>query len=932
MPDRPHFILIDGHAVAYRAYHALQRANMSTSAGEPTSAVYGFAHKLMDLLAEKPEYIAVSFDRGLSGRDVQYAEYKSTREKMPEDLATQMNRIDELVGAFNIPRLSKDGYEADDVIGTIAHQAEAQGCGILIVTGDRDLLQLLSPHTHVMLPDPKSRTDKVWDVDAFREKYDGLDPAQLIELKGLMGDSSDNIPGVAGMGEKSALKAIVQYGKIERAYENLDALGTRIANVLRDNLDIALLSRELATIQRNVDLKLDLDACRARDFQPEDVLAMFDTLEFGDTTRKKFAALAEDAHAEVAAAIFSAQAEFIPDHEVITTPEALAAMVDALSAASLIAFDTETTSIDKMQADLVGISLSADGTHGYYIPVGHGPSPNPQMNMFEQANTPQQLPLPTVIEALRGPLTHPNIGKVAHNAEYDYVMLLRAGLDVWPIVEDTMLAEFVLDPGSPYLGLKNLARDRLNIKMRDIEALIGKGKKQITMAQADIAAAAEYASADAVVTYRLVEPMRAALDDLKLPQARQLYETLEMPLIPVIAAMEMAGVLVDEDYLRELSSELGHEQAQLTRQIYAAAGTEFNINSTQQLNEILFDRLRLSTSGLKKTKTGGFSLTAGVLEELAGRESHAILPLILAYRSLQKLLSTYIDALPLLINPQTGRVHTSFNQTGTVTGRLSSSAPNLQNIPIRTEEGRRVRRAFIAPPGYLLLSVDYSQIELRILAHYSADETLRQAFIEGQDIHRTTAARVNNIAPEAVTYEQRRMAKAINFGLMYGMGAFRLARDTDLTLSEAEAFITAYFKNFPGVKDYLETTKDFARQNGYVQTLFGRRRYFPELTRDDINQNQRARAEREAINMPIQGTAADILKQAMIDLHARLADAHPKARILLQVHDELVLEAPEDEIEAVRALVVETMQAAGDMLDVPIVADAAQGPNWAALT
>jgi len=925
---RPLLVLIDGYAVAYRAYFALPAEQFRASDGTPTNAVYGFTRLILDVLEEHPDYFAVSFDKGLSGRETLYPEYKGTRDKMPDDLRAQIDAIEAMVAAFNLPLLAQEGMEADDMIGTAARQAEEQGCQVRIISGDRDLLQLLSAHTSVQLPQ-RGAPDKVWDMETFRQAYAGLQPPQLVDLKGLMGDSSDNIPGVKGIGEKGAKDLIKTFGSIAELYAHLDAVDTRLRNKLtaEGQREMAFLSRDLATIQRDLDTALDLEACLAKDFDPAQVLELFDKLDFGDTQRKRLQKLAETYAGEAAAQIQFDRPLYVPGYTIVTTTEQLAALVDALQNAHMIAFDTETTGLDKMQVELVGIALAVDAQHGYYIPVGHR-ARSEQPTLFGDDQIPPQLPLQTVIDALRPPLTNPQIAKVAHNASYDLVILRRYGIDIAPISDDTMLAEWVRDPDSRHLGLKSLAAARLHLRMQDIDALIGSGAKQITMDRVPVEEAGKYAAADAVATYRLLEVLREDLNNAEQPKARSLYETLEIPFIPVLANMEMAGVLIDTAHFKALSQEMNAKQSMLEEQIHALAGEKFNVSSYQQLNTILFEKLQISTAGLKKNRSaGGFSLTAAVLEELAERNDHPIFPLIMEYRSLAKLLGTYIDALPNLVNPHTGRVHTSFNQTGAVTGRLSSSNPNLQNIPIRTEEGRRVRRGFIAAPGNVLLSVDYSQIELRILAHYSGDETLRAAFAAGQDIHRTTAAKVYGVAAEAVSYDQRRFAKSVNFGLMYGMGAFRLARDSNLTLAEADAFIKAYFDNFPGVRDWLQATKDFAAQYGYVETLFGRRRRFPELQRDDTSHVARQRAEREAINSPIQGTAADIIKNAMLEIDQRLQGS--PSQMLLQVHDELVFEVPEDDLETMRALVVEIMQNAGEaVLSVPVVADSRWGKNW----
>jgi len=936
---RPTLVLIDGHALAYRMFFALPVQGFQTKTGEPTNAVYGFARTLLDILAERPDYLAVTFDQGLSGRGELYPEYKGTREKMPDDLRIQLDRIRELVTAFNIPILELDGYEADDVLGSIAPQAEAEGVDVRIITGDRDILQLVTEHTTVQLPARRGNsTPEVYDLARFREKY-GLEPPQLVELKGLMGDSSDNIPGVKGVGEKTASKLISAYGSVAGVYEHIEDIKGAIRKKLEADRDKAFLSRELAAIKRDVPVALNLDACVAHDYAYEDIERLFRALEF----RTLIDHLPHPEQIAQQISMFemaeqqAAEREPLVPFETVDDATKLDALVRRLAAASVIAWDVETTSTDQMQADLVGIALAVDGEHGYYVPVGHIAPNAPtlpgmgggQPDLIE-GHTPQQLPLETVIEALRPALTDPAIAKVAHNAKYDLVVMRRYGIDVQPVTFDTMIAEWVSDPSSHNLGLKNLAWVRTGVHMTPIEDLIGSGKNQITMDRVPVEKVAPYAAADAAITLRLVNILRPELEER---QVWKLFSEIEMPLVPVIADMEMTGVLLDVAYLRDLSDDLGQRLAALQAEAYDLSdgyGT-FNLGSPKQLNDVLFGKLRLPTEGLRKT-THGFSTDAATLEAL--REYHPIIDVILQWRELSKLKSTYVDALPALVHPQTGRLHTSFNQTGTVTGRLSSSDPNLQNIPIRTEEGRRVRHAFIAPPGHKLLAVDYSQVELRILAHYSQDEALLRAFHDGVDIHRATAAAVNQIPLDEVTYEQRRFAKAVNFGLMYGMGAFRLARDSNLTLAEAEKFIETYFARFPGVRKYLDEARERAAQQGYVETLLGRRRYFPELDQRKgrkVGHQVRQRAEREAINMPIQGTAADIIKIAMINLSRALRERGYAARMILQVHDELVLEVPDDELDTVAPLVIEVMESAFT-LDAPLVADANVGPNWAEMT
>jgi DNA polymerase-1 len=906
------FYIIDGHAVAYRHFFALQTLGFSTSSGEPTNAVYGFARALLDIFQkDKPDYIAVSFDRGLSGRDDLYAEYKGTREKMPDDLAQQLTRIEQLVQAFNIPILALDGYEADDVIGSITTQAEAQDLNVRIVTGDRDMLQLLTERVSLKLFFPKRGVnDAIYDPARFREEY-GLEPYQLVDLKALMGDASDNIPGVKGVGEKTALKLLQDYGSLDKVYEHVGEIKGSLGQKLADGREMAFLSRRLAAIKRDVPITLNIKACAAHDFDTRQVDRLFAELEFR-SLRDRLPQLVEQLP------LFAVPEEAPPPADdappaaetiIVRDRDALNTLVNILNAAPAITFDTETTSTDQMAAELVGIALAVSGETGYYIPVGHQEG--------------RQLDLQTVLDALRPPLTNPRIAKYAHNASYDLVIMQRYGVDVFPITFDTMIAEWLRDPESKFLGLKNLARQELNIHMTEITELIGSGKKQITMDKVPVERAAPYAAADAAITHRLVGHLRPKLDEMQLTA---LFEELEMPLIPVIAAIEQAGVALDVAHLRNLSEELTARLAALENEIYALGSYgAFNINSPKQLNDVLFGKLGLRVLEARKTAHGQ-STAADVLESLRGQ--HPIIEKILDYREIAKLKGTYVDALPALINPHTGRVHTSYNQTGTSTGRLSSSSPNLQNIPIRTDEGRKVRRAFVAPPGFKLLSADYSQIELRILAHVSQDRTLLEAFAQGQDIHAATAAAIYDIPLDQVSYEQRSFAKRINFGLMYGMGAHRLARESSLSFTEAERFIQRYFARMPGVLRYLEQTKANARTKEGLETLFHRRRTFPILSGGKTANRQVIQAyERVAINFPIQGSAADIIKRAMIDLYAELQRRRLGAQIILQVHDELVLEVPDDELDATAALVVQTMEAAY-VLDAPLRANAQVGPNW----
>ncbi len=922
METRPVLYLIDGHALAYRSYFALQHGGFTTSGGESTNAVFGFSRTLLEIYENhQPKYLAVTFDEGLSAREEIYPEYKATREKMPDDLRSQFKRIRELVAAFNIPQLTMPNMEADDILGTISRQAVAMGLDVHIATGDRDILQLLGPHVRVQLPQ-RGGADVVYDVPMFRQKYK-IEPRQLIDHKALMGDSSDNIPGVAGVGEKSATKLLQHYENLEEIYENLDAIGTRVRNRLIAGREMAFLSRKLATIICDLNITLDLEKCIGQDFEAGAVDALFAELEFR-TLRNRLHALAGWMHAEEEeSGIVSAQD--VVETVIVQDEAQLQSLAAELKAAAVIAFDTETTSIDQMSAELVGISLAVDGQRGFYVPVGHRAANGQEQSEMFAEPLGHQLPLASVIAALRPPLEDPTIAKVAHNAVYDVMILRRYGIDVAPIAFDTMLAEWVKNPISKFLGLKALVAQTLDVQMTEISELLGKGKKQKTMDRIDIEQAAPYAAADATLTWRLRAPLEADIQNAGL---EKVFHNLELPLIPIISDMQAHGVSLDVPFLSAMSERLSRRIMKLEETVHEAGGIgKFNIGSPKQLNMVLFEVLRLPTDGLKKTKLG-FSTDFTTLETL--RDAHPIIEMIVQYRELSKLKSTYVDALPQLVNEHTGRLHTSYNQAGSATGRFSSSNPNLQNIPIRTELGREVRRAFVAPEGYLLLAVDYSQIELRVMAHISEDETLIDAFHRNLDIHQATAAAVHGIEPAEITYEQRSFAKRVNFGLMYGMSAFRLARESDLTRQEAGNFIKTYFERMPGVEQYIKDTKDFVRKHGFTETIYGRQRKYPALIAKR-NRMSMAAEERAAINMPIQGTAADILKQSMINLNRRLAQAGCDAAMILQVHDELVLEVKADQLAAVKALVVDTMESAlpdGKPLRVPLKANASYGSNW----
>jgi len=925
MASQERLYLIDGHALAYRTYFALTRAGDSsrwfTKKGEPTAGTYGFASVLMRLLEqETPEYLAVSFDTGRTFRDDLYAEYKATREKMPEDLIPQIERIRQLVRVFGIPILEAEGFEADDVLGTVARRARALDLHVIILTGDRDLLQLAEEGVTIRLAGQKLSEAVDYGPKEVQERF-GLSPSQLVDYKALIGDTSDNIPGVHGIGEKTATSLLGQFKSLDAIYAHLQDIPERVRSRLEAGRDSAYLSRQLGTIHCDVPIDVDIASCRVRPFRREQVAELFRDLEFRsllvrlETEEKPPAGRQLDLFASEERPTASGPLTAT----IINEPEALERLTRRLTDARQIALDVETTSTDPLRAQLVGISLAVDENEGFYLPVGHH---------MAHAGAPQ-LPMEVVLEALRPTLTQSSKPKVGHNLKYDYAVLANYGLLPTPLTFDTMLAEWLCDPGSRNLGLKSLAWVRLGLEMTTIEELIGQGARQRSMAEVPIARVAPYAAADAAVCLRLMPVLEKEIEEKR---QLGLLRDLEMPLVEILAEMERVGVALDIQFLQELSLSLAERASALEAEIFEIVGRPFNINSTQQLSSALFKDLGLTPPGrTRRTASGHYSTAADVLEEL--RRTHPVVERILQHREITKLKSTYAEALPLQVNPRTGRVHTSYNQTGTVTGRIASSEPNLQNIPIRTELGRQIRRAFIAASGSVLLSVDYSQIELRIVAHMAEDQAMLQAFRDDQDIHATTAAAVFGTAVDAVTPEMRRRAKAVNFGLIYGMSPFGLSKTTDLTLGEAEEFVRVYFRTFPGVRSFLDRTRQQASEQGFVETLLGRRRYFPQLVRGSgaVAEAARSRAEREAINAPIQGSAADIIKLAMLRLPHRLRQDGLEIPMLLQVHDELVFECPQAALRRAASAIQDVMQNAY-RLAIPLKTDAKYGPNWAEMS
>jgi DNA polymerase I len=955
---RPKLILIDGHSLAYRAFFAATRTQTFSvkhedGTDELTGAVYFFTNMLLKVWKEEqPDYIAVAFDVGRTFRDKLFKDYKGTRAKMPGELQSQMKRIQQIVDALGVPIFTAENFEADDVLGTLAQRGNMENMDVILVTGDRDALQLVRPGIKVLTSGRSFDDTIIYDDAKVQERY-GVRPDQMIDYKALLGDVSDNVPGVKGIGEKTAQSLLQQFGSLDGVYEHLGEITQKRARTaLEADREMAYLSRDLVTIRTNVPIEVDWEACKAEVDQRR-TLNLFRELKFDSMIRRIPVTQHEEAppaasaagqlglfqpsELQPAGAVEAAAVPVpssVPTHtRLVDSDNAYKELLDQLAHATEIAFDTETSGTDPLRDELVGVSLCVREGEAWYVPCSVGVqsaavslSPGLVQESNGQANS-----LPYMIDAtspkfepLAKALQRKDTRLLAHNAKFDLEVLQVVGVTIDKPVFDTMIAQFLCDPGGQSLGLKGLAFTYLGWQMTNITDLIGKGKNQITMRDVPVERAAPYAAADADATWRLahlLEPL------LRQRNQEKLFHEVELPLIPVLVDMELTGVGLDVKYLGVLSGELTERLHELEKAIFNSAGTVFNINSTQQLSDILFGRLQLPTQGLRKTAGGTFSTAADVLETL--QDKHEIIPLILQHRELNKLKGTYVDALPALLNPVTGRVHTDFNQTGAVTGRLSSSNPNLQNIPIKTEIGRRVRKAFVPRKGWRLISADYSQVELRILAHLADDPTLKAAFERGEDIHATTAAAVYDTPLKDVTSMQRNLAKRINFGIAYGMGAFALAQNTGMALNEAQDFINKYFERFPRVRAWLNDTKRRAAEFGYVETVLGRRRYFPELqTAVSMGNDQsRRRAEREAINHPVQGSAADIMKIAMINVHHALQTGGYQAKLTLQVHDELVLESPAGESEAVCELVKREMENAYS-LSVTLRADVAVGKNW----
>ena len=1030
---RKNLILIDGHAIIHRAFHAVPE-DLSTSSGEPVNATFGFTSMLMKaLLEERPDYIAVTFDRpSPTFRHIQYTPYKAQRPTLPDNMKPQFARIREVVQAFGIQIYEKDGFEADDVLGTLSVQAKHLDVNTIIYTGDMDTLQLVNEQVLVKVAKRGITEVTEYDESEVERRY-GFKPQRLPDFKGLVGDKSDNIPGVPGVGEKTASRLLAEYHDLEGILAHIDEIKPKEQKLLREWSEQARQSKFLATIVLDAPVHLDLEACRMTHVDNEKVISLFRELEFRSLIERALALFRElgltnvgqenapvrSSEGRVEVQVESTQTEtadrdtllyappigVVPiltpplppgeevpsasspvttaraaptksDHGelenqsaaavaledsplqlnlfeveapntevvhrlrlpsvtegrtpllsetspsspsasslhtntmIVNTEESLRVLVKSLFDAGGFAIDTETSSEDPRRAELVGISLSMAPGEAYYIPVGHITAPDGQ-----EAGT--QLPLAYVMEKLKLVLEDEQVRKYMHNAKYDLAILLRNGIAMRGLAFDSMLGTYLTDPGRRGVGLKDQAFQRLGFVMTPINELIGSASKMISMAQVPVRKAADYAGCDADMTLRLVEPIRA---ELKQHGLMEMYERIEQPLISVLLQMELYGVALDADFLREFSVSLDEQLQTLEQEIYSAVGHHFNINSTKQLADVLFVELKLPSG--KKTKTG-YSVSADVIENLRGK--HTVVDYLLEYRQLSKLKSTYVDGLLNLMDDRTGRVYTSFNQTIASSGRLSSSNPNLQNIPVRTEVGRRIRRAFIADPSYVLLTADYSQFELRILAHITHEPRLVEAFSNREDIHTITASSLFGVPVEHVSKDQRRLAKTVVYAVLYGQSAFGLSQVTGMTNAESAEFIKRYHETFPNIKVYVDSTLQQARTQGYVNTLYGRKRFFPDMRA--LSYTERQALEREAINMPIQGSNADLIKIAMIRLQHDLRETRMKTRMILQVHDELVFEVPVEELERAKQLIKMRMEGV-EKLDVPIEVEMKVGKNW----
>ena len=896
--SNPHnmLVLVDGSSYLYRAFHAMPA--LTNSSGQPTGAVYGVSNMLRRLLKDyDPAHVAVVFDaKGKTFRDELYAEYKANRPPMPGELRSQVETIHAIVEAMGLPLLMVEGVEADDVIGTLAREAEAVGMSVLISTGDKDMAQLVNEHITLV----NTMTETTMDPKGVVEKF-GVPPERIIDYLALIGDTSDNVPGVPKVGPKTAVKWLQEFGSLDGVIENAETIKGKVGENLRDTLGQLPLSRQLVTIKCDVPLTQGPQALMRRSPEVETLKRLYGEMEFKTW-------LAELLSTQSAPESGTPGEDAAPnEYQTVLEWPQFEAWLQRLEQAELFAFDTETTSLDYMDAAIVGISFALKPGEAAYIPLGHN-----------YPGAPTQLPRDEVLARLKPLLQDPQRAKLGQNLKYDMSVLANHEILLRGVAHDTMLESYVLDSTATRHDMDSLALKYLGHKTISYEEVAGKGAKQINFSQVAIDDAAPYAAEDADITLRLHQQLWPKLE--ALPSLARLYQELEIPLLTVLSRIERHGVLVDRGMLEKQSHELAAKMAHIEQEAHREAGGVFNLGSPKQIQAILYDQLGLPV--LKKTPKGQPSTAEEVLQELA--LDYPLPRLILEHRSLSKLKSTYTDKLPQMIHPHSGRVHTSYHQAVAATGRLSSSDPNLQNIPVRSEEGRRIRQAFIAPPGQVILAADYSQIELRIMAHLSGDEGLLKAFAAGEDIHRATAAEVFGLPLSEVSHEQRRSAKAINFGLIYGMSAFGLAKQLGIDRAAAQNYVDLYFARYPGVKRYMDATREQAREQGYVETVFGRRLYIPDINAS--NGQRRQYAERTAINAPMQGSAADIIKRAMLSVDAWLVD-EPEIHLIMQVHDELVFELPQEKLAMAQARIVELMSAAAE-LRVPLLVEAGSGSNW----
>ena len=939
------FLLIDGHSQAFRAFFGV-KTPLVTSRGEPTTAVFGFFRKLFSVLREyRPDGVAVAFDKGDTFRHEEFVEYKATRDAMPDEMRPQMDRIEQVLEALKIPILTLENFEADDILGGLARQAAGEGHDVLILSGDRDMFQLVADKVKVLYTSGgPSPTTLPFGVAEVAERYGGLDPDQFLEMKALVGDSSDNIPGVPGVGEKTAIRYLKKYGSIDELYAHIDEIrGPKSQQNLRDAEEDVWRNKRLMTIVCDVDVTFDAVAFRLQQYDGGAVRRIFEELDFRSLQREldqlgeggflgngegrslqvdaehAQSTLFADSEGASASSGWRPSASSTSEHpyQCIQTRNDLDELCEELKEAEILSFDVETSGRDPMAVDLVGLGIAWAKGKGCYIPVAHSDG--------------EQLPWDNVREAVQPFFADATLPKVAHNGKYDLVVCRRHGLQVEGPIHDTMTIAWLLDPASRSIGLKSQAETELGWTMTEISELIGSGRKQISIAEVNIDRVTGYCGADVDATIHLWKALAPRLREAS-DTLWKLYEEIELPLLPVLADMEMAGIRLNTDFLADLSRRLVTRLHEIDLLLKGIVGHDFNLRSTQQLSNVMFNELAFPAKGLKKTKSGFVSTAAGELDKLKAStaqlspEQSQFLDLLFEQRQLEKLRGTYVDSLGGLVNSSTGRVHTNYSQAGAATGRLSSNGPNLQNIPIRTERGREIRKAFEAEEGCLLLAADYSQVELRILAHIAEEERLIEAFRQEQDIHAVTASLLFDVPLDQVTYDQRGLGKTINFATIYGVSAFGLSSRTDMDPAEAQQFLDQYFATYPNVRQYIDDTIRKAVEEGFVETLLGRRRIFHEL-QGNLPFNQRQALERQAINAPIQGTAADITKLAMRNLHKCIRDQGLNSKMLLQVHDELVLEVPHEELNVVAPLVRREMESAFE-LNVPLRVDVEAGPNW----